>query len=256
MIATKKYTSDLTERRDQIWELGRECGLPILYICLPAELDIMLHDLSAGFYSPALSALVQKSAPQMWRGDGPGFVVGMPQTDTPESATEVFSAICCHELAHLVDDITRSEYRKHTPAEGETLLKVDFKEDSPIVDSRISPPWLAHEWRFVRALLHCQRRFVLADIELPVDESIVFAHEFYGLSRLEQFRECLRPELDERQDEPLPDAMRGYPPAAFMNRFADDVERWQALHILESRVLPAAFLSFDHSSEEPLAPNM
>ncbi len=174
-----------------------------------------------------------------WRGRGPAMILS-PQAIAADLAElgrparrrcfmPVFLGDALHELAHILDAglMGGPEPPAGLVAFAALVLKAELDGVTAPTDGPGSTvPWRRHEAPFIRLAVHLAHRARACGVWLQSTD--VFDAAEYGLSPTYRYSLALGDEPARLAGSPLADVQATPPPAAFVELWQADVQRWKA----------------------------
>jgi hypothetical protein len=213
-----------------------------LYVVLAADLPSELRwpDRLEGLTTRHLDLILRPTLERLgrWRGRGPAMVLS-PQAIAADLAelgrparrrcfAPTFFGIVLHELAHILDAGLIGE--PEPPASLVTFAALALKaelagEIKPTNGPSATIPWRRHEAPFIRLALHLAHRARACGVWLQSAD--VFDAGEYGLSPTYHYTLALSDEPARLAGCPLADVRTTPSPAAFVELWQADVQRWK-----------------------------
>lgn len=213
---------DLCERRNQLRRMLSSVIGQQIEIVFSSELALRCNEALAGFVSPQLPAMVCERLPeQVFTRSAHTLAINDDWLRGSAVSASVaalwFDAVALHEAAHIVSSVIRGE-SADVPADG----LADLVAENPATWNGTAgkPPWAGHDLRFLRALLHVDRR--LSNRGHRTALNLAFNHARYGLSSAETYRDALADEL-KNDWRPLGEVLTAPIPNAFCDLWGRDV---------------------------------
>lgn len=168
-----------------------------------------------------------------WDGKSPLIVFDLAEIEHEAACYEVSPKllavhIALHEAAHLVPWREVSDADLEPSQESIAEYKESFSEwaAGPACDNDC--PWIGHDWRFIRNLLHLAHRANAAGYSLHIDD-VRCGGITYRLSPAWQYAEALGDEPARFMYQPFSNIVAEEPPAAFLALFDRDVDFYRSL---------------------------
>jgi len=148
--------------------------------------------------------------------------------DLTEFRNELFrnriTNVALHEFTHSLNfGAPQSEEPEHSQViEIQSELEQWSEAGYRAHEAAMSFPWQGHDYRFIRTLVHVERR--AARLGVKTIDNVMFGSWAYGVSNLHQYRLALGSDTDTEAS--FAEIQETPPNAEFMNQWRDDVLLW------------------------------